>query len=266
MAAAYRAGAETGSWAEMRAVCAPEFSFADRRRMNLLEGDLEMLLAAFQERAVSGARLSFTPIGYAGDHVAVTRLLVSGGPTDGRFEIAYLVVESDQAGRLCASVNFEPDDERAAQREEWRRWAAIEPGIAGIIGMVDQLIDAFNAQDAHAMRALGVDELHYRDERRTGAGVIEGADAAVASIEAYWKLVDNQQIELGWQWPAYGPYAVLTVVRRFGTLRDGGEFESEYLEVFGARDGRVTHLELYELDDLERAVARTAELNAGVGA
>ena len=264
MVAAYRTGAETGNWAEMRAACAPDFAFADRRRMNLLEGDIEMLLAAFQERAVSGARLSITPIGSAGDRVAVIRLLLSGGPADGPFEIEYQVVfESDQSGRLCASVNLERDDTRAAQREAWRRWAAIEPGIAGIIDVVGLGVDAFNAQDARAFRALCADELRYHDARRTGIGVIEGADAAIASIEVYWKLAGMQQVELGWQWPAYGRHAVLTVVRRFGTLRDGGEFESEYLEIFAARDGRFTHLELYELDDLERAVARTAELNAG---
>lgn len=267
MVAAYRTGAATGSWAEMREVCAAEYAFADHRRMNLLEGGLEMLIAAFQERAASGARLSLTPIGSAGDRVAVTRLLVSGGPADGPFEIEYQVVaECDQAGRLCASVNFEPDDARAAQREAWRWWASIEPEIAGIIGLVDQLIDVFNTQDRQAFRALCADDLRYHDERRTGVGLIEGADSAIESIEVYWWLAGTQRIELGREWPAYGPYAALTVVRRFGTLPDGGEFESEYLEVFGVRDGRVTHLQLFELDDLARAVARTAELNAVLNA
>lgn len=267
-AEAYRTGLDTGNWAAMRAACAPEFAYADRRRLNRLEGDLAMMLAAVQERAASGAQPIFTRIGSAGDRVAVLRAVWSGGPVEeGRFVIEYLcVVECDEGGRAAACVFLEPDDARAAQREAWRRWAAIEPGIAGTLGVLDPLVDAFNAQDSQAFRALCADGLHYLDTRRTGVGTVEGADAAVASIEAYWMLAGTHRIELGWEWLAYGRHAALTVVRRYGTLREGGEFESEYLEVFGVRDGRVTHLELYELNDLERAIARTTELNAGMGA
>ena len=52
------------------------------------------------------------------------------------------------------------------------------------------------------------------------------------------------------------------MVRRSGTLPDGGAFESEYLELFVQVGGRATHLELFELDDLDAALARFEALRA----
>ncbi len=53
---------------------------------------------------------------------------------------------------------------------------------------------------------------------------------------------------------------MLTVVRRRGTRADGGAYESEYLQIF-VRSGRhLTRFEIFELDDLDAALARFEEL------
>lgn len=45
-----------------------------------------------------------------------------------------------------------------------------------------------------------------------------------------------------------------------GTLADGGAFESDYLWLGIATGGRITRLELFEFEDLDRAKARLEEL------
>jgi hypothetical protein len=67
-------------------------------------------------------------------------MLWSGGPSDGRFEIEYLsVVEVDEAGLVTAIVLFGADDARAAQREAWARWAAIDPAAGAVMAPLREL-------------------------------------------------------------------------------------------------------------------------------
>ena len=49
-------------------------------------------------------------------------------------------------------------------------------------------------------------------------------------------------------------------MRRTGDVAGGGAFESEYLYLFLSRGGRITHVELFELDALDAALARFEEL------
>ncbi len=257
----YRVAFETGDWEAMRETCAPDCVFDDRRRMALLSGGLDLMIASAAERVAVGARPRVEDIGTAGDRVVLQKLLWSGGPADGPFEIEYLgVVECDEGGLCSAFVLFDVDDERAVQREAWTRWVAIEPDVSEPLALISGLAERFNDHDRAGVRALCADDLVYHDHRRTGVGRIDGADAAIASIEEYWRLAGDQQLELGWHWPAYGRHGAVTVVRRFGQLPDGGAFESEYLELFAVSNGLAAHLELFELENLERALARFEQL------
>ncbi len=233
--------------------------------MALVEGDFEVMLASARERADTGARFHVTLVGTAGHRVAIGKVLWAGGPSDGPFEIEYLgVIECDQAGLSSAFVLFDLDGSRAAQREAWSRWAAVEPETEETLLVVAGLADRFNDHDEVGVRALCADDLVYHDHRRTGVGRIDGADTAIASIEEYWNLAGDHDLELGWHWPARSRYGGVTVVRRFGTLPNGGAFESEYLEVFVVARGRATHLELFELDQLDLARARFEHLDAAL--
>jgi len=256
-------GASDTGWDELRASCAPEIAFEDRQGFAHVQGDRELMIASLRERAASGARAEREVLAIAGERVAVTRMLWSGGPADGRFEIEYLgVTEVDASGRLTATILFGADDERPALREAWARWAAIEPDVATTVALVADLGDAWSARDRARIRALCTEDLAYDDRRRTGIGQLAGADAFVASLDALWQLAPATEIEWGRSWLACARHGGITVVRRFGTLPDGGPFESEHLELFVHADGRATHLELFDLDDLDRALARFAELRA----
>jgi len=100
------------------------------------------------------------------------------------------------------------------------------------------------------------DDLIVDDHRRTGAGCIEGADVYTDSVRAFWDLAPSQQAEAGLVWHAYAPYGGVTVFRRWGTLPEGGAFESEYLGLFQGTRERITRLEYFETEALDAALAR----------
>jgi hypothetical protein len=200
-------------------------------------------------------------VGAAGDRVAVSRVLWSGGPPEGRWEVEYLgVVETDEAGRITAMILFDLDDARAAQREAWARWTAIDPVAVPWVAVIGAAVESFDAQDWKRLRTLFADDVIVDDHRRTGFGRIEGADAYLSTVAVLWDLAPDQRVELGWFWPAVERHGVITRGRRFGSLADGGAFESEYLWLSTATGGRITRLDLFEGEDLERAKARLEEL------
>jgi ketosteroid isomerase-like protein len=254
---AYDRAFETGSWDELRRGCHPSFVFDDRRRMALLDGGLDLMVASARERAAMGARPEWHPVGFFGDRVFVQRVLWVGGPSDGPFEIEYLgVVECDENGLLTAFVLFDLDDARAAQREAWARWAAIEPDVAAVVTPVGDILDAFNEKSAVKWRAAFADELVVEDHRLAGMGRIEGADAYTESVVALWKIAPVTHADIGWRWLALDRHGAITVVRRSGVVPDGsGDFENEYLYLYLVAQGRITRIELFEMNALDKALA-----------
>jgi hypothetical protein len=94
-------------------------------------------------------------------------------------------------------------------------------------------------------------------------GHIEGADAYADSLVALWQLTPTTQIELGWFWPRIGPGGGLFTVRRTGDISGGGAFESAHLALLLHQQKLWKRLELFELEDLDAALTRLAELAQG---
>ncbi len=240
----------------------PDFVWEDRRRIVGLSGGLDLMLASARERLASGARHQRrTIVGTAGDRVAIGRILWAGGPPDGRFEVEFLAVhEVNEAGLCTALIFFDPDDMRAAQREAWARWAAIDPVAAPWVELLTEITDAWNSHDRPRLRARYADDVVIEDHRHAGLGRIEGADAYLDSNVALWELAPDQRLEVGWSWPAVDRHGFVVTIRREGTVPDGGPFESEYLLLGLARNGRSTRAEFFEIDALDTALARFEEL------
>jgi ketosteroid isomerase-like protein len=231
--------------------------FDDRRRFNLLSGDVELMVAAARERVTSGARPVRRRRGTAGDRVAIEVLLWSGGPADGRFEIEYLgVTEVDESGLLVTTILLDLDDPRAAQREAWARWMAIDPTVAELVTAVSETIDSWNAMDRRRFAREYTDDFVVEDHRRTGMGRLDGVEAYMASVEALWQLAPDSRLELGWHWLAVDRRGGVVTCRRTGRLADGGAYESDYLVLFIVEDGRARRLEMFEVDAADAALAR----------
>jgi len=261
--AAYDIGLETDDWDPLRALCTPGFVFDDRRRFNRLSGDAELMVAAARERVKSGARPVRRLLGTAGDRVAVEVLLWSGGPTDGRFEIEYLgVIEVDESNLMVATILLDLDDPRAAQREAWARWMAIDPTVAEPVTAVSETIDSFNAMDRGRFARECTDDFVVEDHWHAGMGRLEGAEAYVASVEALWQLAPDSRLELGWHWLVVDRRGGVVTCRRTGLLADGGAYESDYLVLFIVEHGRASRFEMFEIDAAGAALARFEELRA----
>jgi ketosteroid isomerase-like protein len=259
--ATFETAYETGDWDPMRATCAAGLLFDDRRRLALLSGDLELMITSARVRVEMGARPQLRLVGTAGERIAVSRVLWSGGPSDGPFEIEYVgLFEVDEAGQHTAMVLFDCDDERAAQREAWARWAAIDPTVTEVTSVLGEVIDSWNTKDVERLRAVCAEDLVVEDHRRTGTGRSEGRDAYVQSVVALWELAPESRFEAGWFWLAIAPNVSASSARRSGTVAGGGEFESDFLVVVAVAQGRTTRLDVFEIDATEAALARFEEL------
>ncbi|MDX2167876.1 MAG: nuclear transport factor 2 family protein, partial [Deltaproteobacteria bacterium] len=251
----WRLGISDGGadWEALRASLAPGLVFEDRQGFARLVGDRAMMIASLRERVASGARPDVQLVGTAGERVAIVRMLWTGGPADGRFEIEYVsVTEADAAGLVIACILFAADDRRGAQREAWARWATIEPAAGAPTTLFGAVLDTANAHDLARYRALFAADVVVED-RRHGLR-IAGRDDYAAQVAQLWEHAPDARIDGGWFWPAVAPHGAVTIARRSGALAD------EFLWLFTVDDGRIARIEVFGLDDVDAARARLAEL------
>jgi class 3 adenylate cyclase/tetratricopeptide (TPR) repeat protein len=225
----------------LRAALAPAATVDDRRR-GVTKPTAE---AACVRRRLAGT---------AGERVEVEHI----GWTPGVDHL--LVTEVDTLGCIVAVVILDPADWQAANREAWSRWLARDAVAAAVVGPMVRFIQACNDHDRAAIRAVLSDDLVFDDHRRTGQGRLVGATAYMQSLDAVDALAPDVQIDDGPFCLAVEPHGSVGVARIFGTLAGGGTFESHRVNVSTVAGGRVTRLEVFELDDLAAAMARFAAL------
>jgi ketosteroid isomerase-like protein/nuclear transport factor 2 (NTF2) superfamily protein len=243
-----------GDWDALRALASDAFVFEDREKHALLTGDVEMWIGSLKFRA--GLRFAFDElIATAGDRIALQRVVMTGEPEGAAVEVEFLLLtEVDAAGRLVAVILFDPEDRRAASTELLERHARSEAGRS-MPAAVFEGFRAINAHDLDRFRATLHDDFVFDDHRRTGVGRIQGADDYVASIRPLFEgapdfFTDNLY------YVAIEPHGTLAIARTFGTLAEGGEFESVFVRLVVFRDDRFARIEQFEVEDLNRARAR----------
>jgi hypothetical protein len=259
---------EARDWAAVRALAAEGARFEDRRRHMLLSSDLDEWLAGLKlEVHDSGLGLFRRRlVATAGDRVCLERVLwTGGGPAGGRAEIEFLwLAEVDEGGRIAFAAVFDLDDSRAAHREALDRWIARDAAAATVLGPIIEFGEALNDQDTARVRAVLADDVVAHDHRLVGQGEVVGADRYVATLAALRDLAPD--IGLGpWFVLALERHGGVVVARSFGTPPEGGPFEIYYVAVEIVARGRVTRLELFELEAVDAALARFEELRPAAG-
>ncbi|HSQ00277.1 MAG TPA: AAA family ATPase, partial [Candidatus Dormibacteraeota bacterium] len=112
-------------WPALRALAAPGFIYDDRRRWTQMSGDVEFWIRSMQAVREVDVSPTFELLATLGDRIAVERALWRGTSEGGPIEVDYLAVtQVDAAGRLVASINFDPDDRDAALAEARARASA----------------------------------------------------------------------------------------------------------------------------------------------
>ncbi len=262
-------------WAALRALCAPDATFEDRRHLALVSGDVDWWIADNQRTtSLPNVRIERQLVSMFGDRVAFYRLLLTGEPDTaadaatesrrisslGPFEIEFLWVgEVDEGGRVTAGISFDVDDWRAATREARARWFARDAAAAAAVGPAFELIEAFNDRDRTRMRAVLSDDFVLDDHRPARLGTIEDAGTWVEACATLWDLAPDVRTVIV-STLAHARYGSALLVQPSGTSREGGAFESPSAAVFIVADGRITRQELFEPEDLDAALARFAEL------
>jgi len=195
----------------------------------------------------------------AGDRLVLERLRWIGAEDRVPFEMENLsLTEVDAEGRIVAIIAFDPDDRRAASLELVERLARSAGGrISPLLEWRRGLI----AGDLERIRAVLPDDFVYHDHRRSGPGRLETADAYLA-----WTRSLSEQCPDAISEPlcevAHGDHGILSISHAFGTLPEGGSFESVFVNLIRLERGRPVAAEVFDLEDLDRARARFEELRA----
>jgi hypothetical protein len=171
---------------------------------------------------------------------------------------ALQVLEVDAEGRVVATIAFDPDDRRAASTEMFDRYFRSDAARLTPRSLVE-FVRAMNDHDLDRMRAALSDDFYFHDHRRTGVGRIGNVDDYLASLAAVYEQSHDAAPETLYH-VAVERHGSLTVGRVFGTLIDGGEFESIFVRLSVYRADRYVGTELFELEDLDLARARFDEL------
>ena len=242
-------------WAALRALAAPDFAFDDRQRRSQVRGDIETFVRNLEFVASWPKRTPHVELlATAGERLALDRLRYSGEAGDSAFEGEFLrVVELDAAGKLRAVVYFDADDRRGASLELLDRWVRGAPEIARRTSEVRR---AVLERDPSRVSEVVPADFVYIDHRLGRPGRIEGVEAFGRWMATLLQGSPDAIIE-----PLYflevDERGTMQVGHTFGTSADGGAFENTWIGI-----STPGNMELFEIDDLERARARFAELRA----
>ena len=193
-------------------------------------------------------RVERTVLAAPRNEVSLERIRYTGGADGGEFDGEFLrLCEVDSEGRLLAVIHFDPDDRRAASRE------LLERG--------PEFGRALRDRDLARIRALLPEDFSFHDHRRTGPGRLASGDY-IAWLGSLFESSPDALIELE-RVIAREAHGTVSIGHTWGTLAGGGDFESRFVQLDLMGDGGAARAwELFELEDLDLALARLAEFRA----
>ncbi|HJR27034.1 MAG TPA: nuclear transport factor 2 family protein, partial [Acidimicrobiales bacterium] len=252
------AALQAGDRDALAALFAPGFVATDRRRFSQVEAAGSTLYdwlldpdALIELTGTTSWSTGTEILATRGERLALGRTAQRFGTDSSPVEREFLVVlEVDEAGRRTEGVLFDPDDLDAAYAELDARYGDASPLFDGM--------RAFRAHDWDGFAALfeGAAEIH--DHRTVGWGPLD-VQGLVARYRMTTEMSPDARARL-YHVLDRAEGASLTALGVEGT-HEGGAFERRFLAASAWRpDGRFTAWELYDLDDVERARTRFAEL------
>jgi hypothetical protein len=170
------------------------------------------------------------------------------------------VVEVDGSGRIVWIHTFDPGDIDAAIEDLDARYAATLGGVERETFEVGvRALAALNRRDYVAGRGFFAQDARFIDHRR-GRWAATTPDDAVEQFRSFVDIATDYRIRteavklrgsVGWE-----------LSRASGTDSEGGQFELCMCVVWTVEGGCYTHLEAYEEDDVDEALAQFDELSA----
>jgi hypothetical protein len=228
-------------------------------KSRLLATRIRQVVARRSNRVTLGSRVVPTLLATAGDRLTLSHLRWSD-PAGKKWDLENLSIhEVDAEGRTVAVIAFDPDDRRAAAMEMLER-AARSDEARSVPAAVFDALRAVNAQDLDRLRTILPDDFVMDDHRRTGLGRLD-RETYLTSLAALFEEAPDMTTEILYLIAAE-KHGALMLARNFGTLRDGGAFESVYIRFTMYEGELMTRAEMFEPEDLDAARVRLAELGA----
>jgi len=254
---------ERRDWDALVALHAQGHVFDDRRSLvrTRVEGEsyLAHLGILFRAERDESRELFAT----RGDRLALhrARLTTRGGHRGpAEFEMLNLV-EVDASGRQVALVTFDPYDVAAAYTELDARYHAGEAAPhARVSAGMQEFKRAFTARDWDALAARCAPDIVVHDRRLLGWETLHGPAAYLEALRLLVELAPDTRLRIDHVTICENGYLVITVWE--GT-REGGAYEAPSLMVAELDgDSRIRRFDQYDLERLDLAQARFAELRA----
>ncbi|HZP28043.1 MAG TPA: nuclear transport factor 2 family protein, partial [Acidimicrobiia bacterium] len=265
--AAYRA-AETirravlaGRVEELAAIVSPSMITEDRR------AGLSSRLEGFEQiRAL--ANLGVTSIESELLAVRGERLALTSTVWRGDFEVHVLtVVCLDEAGLLCRSALYDPDQLEAAVDDLYELYLAGEGApYAQTLRTLDRAAKAFDDHRWDDLRPLYADDLVSVDHEPTGFGEMHGADALLDRHRVAVELAPDYRL-LWTRVLAMDELGSLSESTAISTTTSGGAYTRPRLFITRVQtpSGPIVRFEQFGPDQLELAWVRYRELSGGAG-
>ena len=199
-----------------------------------------------------------------GEHLAIIRTVVSAGDTGAPLDSdALLLQEIDDTGRLVASSIYNVDDfdralaeldERFASRLDLDLRAAVFDGGLRYLDVVN------TTRNMDDIREVMSPEFVLFDHRSgPSLGELRGPDAWIDAVKTLEEIAPGLMLRV-LALPRFTTGGIVAQLAVAGTTVDGSPIELMYIVAGTVRDGKALRAELYDWNELDRAIARFEEL------
>jgi hypothetical protein len=219
---------------------------------------------AFRElfTAPDSWRLEMEPIAIRGSRYSLTRERCRDTDDDDRPITLELltVMEIDNDNLVHDTVSFDPDDINGAMAELTARWIASgEVAHPEVMDVVRQLTEAANRHDWDGV-ATRIAGATYVNHRQLATGEPDTIDDYLASIKMLASLVPDLRAELT-EVLTYSAMGLVAHMVLKGSSTDGIPIEISIIQLTLLEGDRVTHVEAFDPEQRDMALARFEELN-----
>lgn len=236
------------------------FVYDERRALTRTFSDRATHLRTLELSLAVRTQIHTERVSTLGDRLLLEEVRWTGTSAGGSFEGENLsVTEVDEAGHLVAIVAFDADEHLAAHDELWTRFRAADDGSA-LPSVVFDLVHAYNHRDVERFRTYLAPDFALVDHRPIGAGTMDRDEYAAfltalveSTVESRFESVRSVLL---------GPRGSVDVARLTGTTVDGAPFALDAVQVAVVRNGRLSHWEMFPLDDVDGALARFEQLTS----
>jgi class 3 adenylate cyclase len=261
----YCAWFAAGDWPAMGASYADDVVSDDRRSgvsSGVTVGRDQLLELVHGLVDVGFTTVANDPIAIRGERLALVRR--TWHRPDG-FDLPVLaVVEYDAEDRMTFNIMFDPEETAAAVYELDQRYLAGEGSEHAWIGLPGaDFWRCYNERDWTRAREVLADEMEVVDHRPLSSGTtLQSAGQLIEYTRAMIELVPDL-IAFDVEHPRIGRRGALSRHLAQGTSTEGAAVELETLVITEMRDGHFVRSETFAPDQLDAAIARFDEIEAG---